>query len=244
VASSSLVLHRGAVQVTPDELESYQAPPPSGRWFPLSHSRVLSVVSRNLIDLGYRVERQELGLMRDGSRFFATLDLASPVADGVSLAVGIRNSVDKSFPLGFCAGSRVFVCDNLAFRSELLVRRKHTIHGERDFARRIAEAVAGLDTFRADETGRIDRLRALEVAEERADALILRGYEAGIVGPRELPRVLREWRNPPHEDFRPRTAWSLLNAFTAALKAQARLQPHAFAVRTMRLGALLDPERN
>jgi hypothetical protein len=30
---------------------------------------------------------------------------------GVSLAVGIRNSWDQSFPLGFCAGARVFVCD-------------------------------------------------------------------------------------------------------------------------------------
>jgi hypothetical protein len=205
---------------------------------------VLAVVAQNLGDLGYRVERQQLGVMRDGSRFFATLDLACPVSDGTTLAVGIRNSVDKSFPLGFCAGSRVFVCDNLSFRSELLVRRKHTINGERDFVRRIAEAVAGLDSFRVQETYRIDRLRSLDLSDERADSLILRGYEAGIVGARELPRVLREWRNPPHEEFRSRTAWSLLNAFTAALKPHSATQPHAFAVRTMRLGALLDPELN
>src|SRR5262249_45878969 len=118
------------------------------------------------------------------------------------------------------------------------------IHGERDFARRIAEAVAGLDTFRAQEADRIGRLRGTFLADDRADALILRGYEAGIVGARELPRVIRQWRNPTPEELRPRPSWSLLNACTAALKRHAKSQPHSFAARTMRLNALLDPEPN
>ena len=162
----------------------------------------------------------------------------------MSLAVGIRNSVDKSFPLGFCAGSRVFVCDNLAFRSELLVRRKHTIFGERDFTRRIAEAVGSLDSFREQEALRIERMRTFELSDDRADALILRSYERGIVGARELPRVIQQWRNPPFEEFRDRTAWSLLNAFTGAMKERGNSQPQAHAVQTMRLHGLLDPERN
>jgi hypothetical protein len=244
MASSNLTLHRGAKTVTLEELNRYQAPPPEGRWFPLSHGRVVSVVAETLRDAGYDIKRQQLGVMRDGSRFFGTLDLGSPVGDGVSLAVGIRNSVDKSFPLGFCAGSRVFVCDNLAFRSELLVRRKHTIHGERDFVRRIAEAVGSLGSFQEQETLRIDRMKGFELTDDQADALILRGFERGIVGARELPRVLQQWRNPPHEEFRDRTAWSLLNAFTGAMKERAGRMPEIHAVQTMRLHGLLDPERN
>ena len=90
--------------VTPEELQQYQAPPPEGRWFPLSHGHVLSVVARTLTEAGYAIVKQQLGVMRDGSRFFGTLDLASPVAEGVSLAVGIRNSVDKSFPARLLRG--------------------------------------------------------------------------------------------------------------------------------------------
>lgn len=244
MANSNLVLHRGAKSVSLDELQRFQAPPPEGRWFPLSHGRVLGVVTDTLRDAGYTIERQQLGVMRDGSRFFGTLDLASPVGDGVSLAVGIRNSVDKSFPLGFCAGSRVFVCDNLAFRSELLVRRKHTVFGERDFVRRIAEAVGSLPSFQEQEALRIERMKGAELADDQADALILRGFERGIVGARELPRVLQQWRNPPHEEFRPRTAWALLNAFTGAMKERGGAVPQLYATQTMRLQALLDPERN
>jgi hypothetical protein len=244
MAESHLILHRGARPVTLEELQQYQAPPPEGRWFPLSHGHVLSVVTRTLTEAGYRIGKQQLGVMRDGSRFFGTLDLTSPVSEGTALAVGIRNSVDKSFPLGFCAGARVVVCDNLAFRSELLVRRKHTINGERDFGRRIFEAVGSLGSFREQEAVRIERLRETELGDDRADALILRAFERSIVGPRELPRVLQQWRNPPFEEFRARTAWSLLNAFTAAMKERADSQPHVHAVQTIRLNALLSPSAN
>ena len=62
----------------PEELQRYQAPPPEGRWFPLSHGQVLAVVARTLAEAGYAIVKQQLGVMRDGSRFFATLDLVEP----------------------------------------------------------------------------------------------------------------------------------------------------------------------
>mgnify|MGYP001101003713 CR=1 FL=1 len=244
MAESKLVLHCGAKPVTVEELAHFQAPSPLGRWFPLSHSHVLAVVTNTLTEAGYSIVKQQLGVLRDGSRFFGTLDLASPVTEGVSLAVGIRNSVDKSFPLGFCAGSRVFCCDNLSFRSELLVQRKHTIHGERDFTRRMFDAVASLDSFKEQEAARTEVLTQTELDDNLADALMLRAFERGIVGTRELPRVLQQWRNPSHEEFRPRTAWSLLNAFTSGMKERAIAQPQHFAVQSIRLHALLSPSDN
>src|SRR5262249_21207388 len=157
----------------------------------------------------------------------------------VKLAVGVRNSTDKSFPLGFCAGNRVFVCDNLAFRSELLIRRKHTRNGEKNFAAAIGNAVAQLEGFKAVEAARIERLQKLHLAPDRADALILRSYEEGIISTRDLPDVLREWRAPSFPDFRERTAWALLNAYTFALGLRAGISPQKYAVQTMRLNSLM-----
>ena len=56
--------------------------------------------------------------------------------------------------------------------------------------------------------------------------------------------MLQQWRNPPFEEFRARTAWSLLNAFTSAMKERADSQPHVHAVQTIRLNALLSPPSN
>ena len=37
--------------------------------------------------------------------------------------------------------------------------------------------------------------------------------------PAPLPKVIEAWDEPKHEEFVPRTAWSLFNAFTEVLKA-------------------------
>jgi hypothetical protein len=241
VASSNLCLHAGGNLVTLDELRAYKAPPPEGRWHPIAHATVLATVKDTLGEAGYEVKSEKLALAHEGRRFFGTLDLATSVASGVALAVGIRNSTDKTFPLGFCAGNRVFVCDNLAFRSELLVRRKHTLNGARNFSAAIAQAVMSLGNFKEMERTRIQAMMAHELRPEQADSLILRSYEKGIISSPVLPRIIKEWRDPSYVAFAPRTVWSLFNAFTTVLADRALKQPSQFAVQTMRLNALLAP---
>jgi hypothetical protein len=237
--SSALCLDRGGRFVELEELNSVPAPPPEGRWFPLSHGHVLTKVRETLTDAGYAVEREQLGLSADSARFFGVMDLTMPLVGGVTLAVGVRNSIDKSFPIGFCAGSRVFCCDNLAFRAELLVRKKHTRFGEMRFAAAIGEAVVKLAQFKDDEAARVRLMQTAEVPDDRADSLILRAFEKGIVPTPALPRVIHEWREPQFEDFRPRTLWSLFNAFTTVLGERAKTNAHAYAAQTMRLSAHL-----
>lgn len=169
------------------------------------------------------------------------MDLEASLGSGIGLSVGIRNSLDKSLPLGFIAGSRVFVCDNLAFRSELLVRRKHTRFGHARFTEAILQAVQSLDQFRMAESSRIARLKRAEINENRAESLILRAYEAGVVS-HLLPHVLREWREPSHNVFEPRTLWSLTNAFTHALAPRQARDPQRFAALTIRLQELIGRE--
>src|SRR5262249_61967181 len=94
--------------------------------------------------------------------------------------------------------------------------------------------------FRQHSTPRNGRSMLIDLTADQADALILRAYEKGIIGAHQLPKVLHEWRNPTHEDFAVRTAWSLFNAVTAAMRDYAVSQPHSFAVQTMRLNGLLD----
>lgn len=235
---SDLCLHRGARLVKREELDSVESPPATETWYPLRHGDVLKAVLATLEGSSLEVQKMQLSLSQDRARFFGTLDLAVPVADGTTLAVGIRNSTDKTFPLGFCAGSRVFVCDNLAFRSELLVTRKHTMHGRVRFQEGIAQAVQSLGQFRQAESHRIDQMRSHELTDMQADSLLLQAYERGIISLRTLPQVIHDWRQPSHPEFASRTSWSLLNAFTAVLKHRSVSSPQHFALQTIRLNAL------
>lgn len=240
--TTSLITHCGARVVTREQLDLIEAPPATATWFPVKHALVIDTVRQSLLAAGFTVERAQFALSRGDARLFATLDLASPLAAGVSLACGIRNSTDKSLPLGFCAGSRVFVCDNLAFRSELLVSRKHTRFGATRFEEAIGLASRSLVQFQEVEARRVSAFRLHDLAETKAESMILRAYEHQVVSHRLLPRVIREWRTPSFEEFHPRTLWSLLNAFTTVLGARRESNPQWFAAATMRLQGLLEAE--
>jgi hypothetical protein len=201
---------------------------------------VIDTVGTALESAGFAVRRTQLPVARNGNQMFATMDLMAPLTPGVALAVGIRNSTDKSLPLRFCAGSRVFDCENLAFQSELIVKRKHTINGAVRFQEAITLAVQGLPQFQAAEVARIGRLQQVELTPDTADALILRAFERKLVPSAALEDVLQEWRHPSHPEFQSRTLWSLMNAFTEILGNRGQRNPQRYAAVTMGLSALLD----
>jgi hypothetical protein len=238
--TTTLVTHCGARKVERAELDTFEAPPATKPWFPVKHGVVIDTVGTALESAGFAVQRTQLAVGRNGAQMFATLDLAAPLAGGAALAVGIRNSTDKSLPLGFVAGSRVFVCDNLAFNADLIVRRKHTINGATRFSEAIQRAVQSLATFQQVETARIGRLQQVELAADTADALILWAFERKLVPSTALEDVLNEWRNPSHPEFEARTLWSLFNCFTDVLGPRGQRNPQRYAALTMGLSALLD----
>ena len=136
----------------------------------------------------------------------------------------------------------MFICDNLAFRSDLMVRRTHSPQGIANFSNDIATAVLELASFREAETVRIAALADTVMPDERADSLILRAaIDRGVIPLRAIPHVVREWKEPRHEQFAPRTAWSLFNAFTSAFATLQEPNPAELARWTMRLSAMLSP---
>jgi hypothetical protein len=241
--SANLMLHCGAREVSREQLALVPCPPAEGRWRPVPHLTVLDYAEKALTDAGYGVEKVHLGLSRDDARFFGTLTLKSPLASGVSLAVGLRSSTDKSISLQWACGSRVFVCDNLAFRSEKVIARKHTTNGVLRYQEAICRAVAELPSYQEEESRRIAAMKNRLLPDENALAFLLRAYQdEGILSPRTLPIALKEWRTPSFEEFSDRTSWSLFNAVTFALGDRARTSPQMHAALTIKLGALLADE--
>jgi hypothetical protein len=235
---SSLLLHKGSRLVTREELALVPVPAATKTWFPVPHSTVVDRVRTTMQEAGFAVKRESLALSRSNARLFGTLDVESGLAEGVDLCIGVRNSLDKSFPIAFCGGHRVLVCDNLAFSSEIVVSRKHTRHGADRFQEAICKAVQGLEQFRKAESGRIAHQQRTEIPDVAAESLMLRAYERGLVSSLQLPALIRGWRAPPHEVFRPRTLWSLWNAFTAATTPVQRSNPQRYCSLTIALQGL------
>jgi hypothetical protein len=75
-----------------------------------------------------------------------------------------------------------------------------------------------------------------------ASHVILSAFRRGIISTLQIPKVCEAWESPPHAEFKPRTAWSLFNAFTEVLKNRAVTAPQAFVAQTIRLNGLMLPE--
>ena len=239
MSNGTLINHCGAKLVTKGDLELIPAPPPTATWFPIRHLDVLDSVEKTLGESGYGIKSCHFSVSKQGQRFFGVLDLQSDLADGVSLSVGIRNSNDKTFPIGFCIGNRTFVCDNLAFSSEIVISKRHTRFGEERFREGISATVVKLADHQKLEAKRIELLQTQPLTDQQAESLVLRAWDKKLVGTRMLRPLLNEWRNPSFEEFEDRTAWSMLSAFTHVAKDRQRRYPHRAAHEVMQFQNLL-----
>lgn len=222
-------------RVTYGELEQIPAPEPTARWHPVPHGRILGTVLENLDLLGFSVTSMDLAVSHQGQRFFGTIDLGSDLSEGVNLVVGLRNSTDKSYSAALVAGSRVAVCSNGMFSGEISVTRKHTAKIEQDFDGGVLHAIKSLRSFREGEVNRIGEMQQLQLSDERAAHLVLTAHEKKIVGSRMLMPLWNEWKEPSFEEFRPRTAWSLMNAMTTVWRERMKQRPIEAAMETMQM---------
>lgn len=242
MATSTLINDKGARLVSFEELVRAPTPPATATWFPVPHHQVFQSVVDTLTGAGFGIQQTKLSLARDGARFFGTLDLTTPVSEGINLAVAVRNSTDKSFPIGFCCGHHVFVCDNLAFTSEIVIAKKHTRFGAQRYAEGISKAVAELHQYKEAAGHWIGRMQRWELSDDAANSYMLQAFERGVIGIRLLPLVLREWRCPHLDDYRPRNGWSLWNCFTDVIgRTRQKASPAEAALSTIRLQKLLTP---
>jgi hypothetical protein len=223
--TANLILHRGARQVSRDELLTVPTPARTQSWVPIPHSRLVDGVQTALESSGLRVVSERHGLTCDGTRYFGLLEIGHST-DDFGLLVGLRNSHDKRFPAGLAVGARMFICDNLSFSSEIVLARKHTVHVERDLPQLIERAVGQLGTHRRNQESRFAAYKGHELADPQAHDLVIQAFDAQVVPVTQVPAVLKEWREPRHAEFRQgKTAWRLFNAFTEVLKGNMEALP-------------------
>lgn len=237
----------GDVHVSRSQLAEVATPSATATWYPIPHQTVAATVLDTLEGRGYRIDRENWILAKRGLRVFGVIDLTVPITgqdspgQGTTISLGVRSSFDKKLPLGIVAGSRVFVCSNLAFSGEISYKRRHTRNGFDDFRRQIDEAIDRLPAFRSMESARFDSWMNFELRPEQADALVLAMFEGGHIGMRMFRPVMDELRNPTFDDFSGRlTVWSLFNRITTALRKRADERALKHASETSRIMRILN----
>ena len=213
-----------STKVTMDTLSDIVLPNKTSSYVPVSHVDFI----KNTKDIADRIldkhqlHKEQYGIAKDGKQMFGTLTYKESFHDDpqeIGLSIGLRNSYDKSMSLGICSGASVFVCENLMMTGEIVVMRMHTGSIIDELKGLIFNALLKSEdkfsTIHADS----QKLKKY-ILEDNTTAYNLMGrlYGYGVLTERQLPVMKRAWTTPQHEEFKPRTAWSLYNAGTEALK--------------------------
>jgi hypothetical protein len=215
---TKLMLHCGGKNVNRQELDLIPVPAATDTYQPVSHfgltSKLLTITQDILT--GFELMNESYGVAREGQQLFGVLQFKN--GTDMSLAIGFRNSYDKSMSVGLCCGASVFVCDNLAMSGEIVVMRKHTRNVWSEL-----EEKAITTCYRATHTYKqitedAEKFKAIGYDDDMAYGKLGILYGRDIVSPRQLTVAVNEWRKPSHDAFAPRNAWSLYNAVTESLK--------------------------
>lgn len=218
----TLMLHCGGKACTRDELDLIPLPEKTATYQPVSHytlTKKLLTISQDIMT-GFVLAGEKYGIARDGNQLFAVLQFRNAHED-MGLALGFRNSYDKSMAVGFACGASVFVCDNLALTGDIVVMKKHTKSVWEELEERaISSCYRAMQNYRQVVLD-AEMLKGLPMDTDAGFSHLGRLYGHDLLSPRQMPVAKEQWLKPKHDVFAPRTGWSLYNAVTEALKSCA-----------------------
>jgi hypothetical protein len=211
--------------MTRNEIAAIPTPAPMGaRHKPVPYGDFIDLTQDALDHVGLAVRDEQYGALKDGKRFFGLLEVAPKFADAderFGLMVGLRASHDQSFARGLVVGSRVFVCDNLAFSGEISINTKQTLNITDRLPGMVYNAVETIPGHFEVQHKRFDRYREVELAPKDGDHALIEMVRRDVLSGSALGKALEEWDHPTYEEHAEdgMSVWRLMQAVTHALKA-------------------------
>lgn len=220
--SSTLSAHSPKFQsklVTLDQIRQIPEPLARGsRHKPVHHARLIDTVLAEIGKRNMTITREQYAVARNQAALFGVIDFAS-LKTGRGLSFGFRSSTDQLMAIRAVAGTRVFVCDNLALSGDTIAfHRKHTTGLD------LSEVVGvGFDKFVEQAQVldlQIEILELTAVSDVEAKNRIFDVFNAGVLPLHLFSDVSRFYFKPTDEqtDCQPRTLWGLHNAMTRAAR--------------------------
>lgn len=235
--NSTLMAHVDTQKIDLATLAQLPAPPSTATHQIIPHHEVVNAL---VTTLGFRhigVHKMEFAVDSTGNKMFGLIEMEHGFT-GARFALGIRNSHDKTMRLAMTVGYRVFVCDNMAFNGDFTpVLAKHSKNF--NLTRALSIGVDDMQRNFEPMVNAVETWRESQISDVVARMYIYHAFiEADLDVPRHLGRIVHQhYFEPQHEEFRPRTMWSLSNAFTSAFKT---LDPIPQFKATAKLAGFLE----
>ncbi len=186
-AKATLSAH-GTRRAPEEVILSAPAPDFTPTWRPFSHGTVVHALGAACEKQGLAVTNKEYSISKSMRRMFGVWEVEYQKDKDISCAIGFRNSIDKHFAVGLCAGERVYVCDNLIFDSTFVMFRKHTGALTEDELVFIASQALKAVLPRFDALKRWhESLKGVGLTDEQASLITVAAMKREIIPPVKYP---------------------------------------------------------
>jgi len=193
----SLLLHSGGEAASMEELAAIPLPQETRSYKPVSHQALATMLGAIASDIlpEFELVNTQFGLARDGAQMFGVHTLKNG-SSAMGLSIGFRNSYNKSLSVGIAVGGQVFVCDNLMLTGEVTVLKKHTLNVVASIESLALSAIyksrSAFNQIQED----AEIMKGIPLSDEDAYRTIGLIYGRGIITPRQIPVVKKEWLEP------------------------------------------------
>ena len=202
-----------------EQVAAVPVPEHTRSWRPVAYADAIGFLKATIDhSLPYGLESEEYGLSKDGAQMFGVMTLDTGDRDQ-GMAIGIRQSYNRSLALGIVCGAQVFVCDNLCFSGDAFrVVRKNTVNVWGDFRTLVSGQVAASQAHYDTMRWQTHAMKCAPVAQDRGYELLGRALGEKVLTPTQATVAFQDWREARHPEFEARNLWSLYNCVTEGLK--------------------------
>jgi hypothetical protein len=229
---NQLMIHAGGRPASLEQIELAKTPQATRSHQTINHGLLVGKIKKYTEAFTGMEIVQEQYALRDGKDYLKKEKIPDAQMFGVltlrdnsslegrpwTTTLGLRNSHDKAFAFGLSTGSRVFVCDNLAFSGDHTVKRKHTTNVFKHLDSDIIMMLQQVKKYARMQDERYNLYQGVEIDARDADHIVMNCVRDGSITTQSIPKVLQEYEHPSFEEFAPRTVWSLFNAVTEVSK--------------------------
>jgi len=218
-----IVIKGSAKPVTVSSLRKVKIDRPDwakSQWKGILHSEMVDTLIGGIQKKGWTIPSEPaLYLSRQGADLFGGIPVTIPKAKlpkGIQLSIGLINSNSGRSVIKIAIGATVTVCGNGMVTGEILLKKRHT--KGLNLQEEIWEALEQYHSGALKVGDEVDQMRTVELDDFQKDSLLMQAGRSRLMPWSRIGRVDKEYNSPRFDDFRPRTMWSLFNAFTYVVK--------------------------
>lgn len=200
----------------------------SEKWQGIQHGVLADTIIGRATEAGLQVVDSNWFVKNDGDVLYGHVDFKygvtigeDPTTKDYNFSLGIRHSNCGRYALGFIVGAKILISESGFMCSEIQLNRRHTFKVVLEDV--IDDGIAEYINLASEVEDKIKKLKNYKIDDRDASFVILKSHDYNLLPFRYVEHVWHEWSSPRFHTFRPRTAWSLYNAFTTVSK---EMQPN------------------